>query len=295
MTGGPTSPARPAAAGSPRARPAASAGKDAPRRRYLVNAVERALGILENVDSGARGTGITELSQRVGMKKSTVHRLCATLEHRGYLLRDPDTGRYRLSLRLFQIGSAALSRLDLPARAMPALEALGAAVQETAHLAVLEGDDVVFIGKVESPRPLRLHSQVGRRAPAHCTALGKVLLAYTTASRRTRILRGPIARYTPQTITAPEALARALEEVRRRGYALDDQEFEEGIRCVAAPVRDYTGNVIAALSVSAPAVQLPRSRVAAMAEAVIAAAQQVSNSLGYGAAHPAGRRIRDGS
>ncbi len=290
MTGGPPPATRPSS------RPTGSPpGGDAPRRRYLVNAVERALGILENVDGSARGTGITELSQRLGMKKSTVHRLCATLEHRGYLLRDPDTGRYRLSLRLFQIGSTALSHLNLPARAMPALEALGAAVQETAHLAVLDGDDVVFIGKVESPRPLRLHSQVGRRAPAHCTALGKVLLAYTTANRRARILRGPIARYTPQTITAPETLARALEEVRRRGYALDDQEFEEGIRCVAAPVRDYTGSVVAALSVSAPAVQLPRSRVAAMAEAVIAAAQRVSSTLGYTAAHLAGGRIRDGS
>jgi len=259
-----------------------------------VNAVERALEILEHVDGSARGTGITELSRRLGMGKSTVHRLCATLEHRGYLTRDPETGRYRLSLRLFQIASTALSHLDLPARALPALEALGAAVGETVHLAVLDGDEVVFIGKVESPRPLRLHSQVGRRAPAHCTALGKVLLAHAAPDRLARILTGPIARYTPETITAPDMLERVLEEVRRRGYAVDDQEFEEGIRCVAAPVRDYTGGVVSALSVSAPAVRLPRSRVGTVAAAVIAAAQRISRDLGYAAPPRAARRPRHG-
>lgn len=252
-----------------------------PRSRYLVAAVERALGILENVDGSVRGTGVSELSRRLGLGKSTVHRLCMTLEHHGYLVRDPQTGRYRLSLRLFQIGSAALSELDLPRRALPALEALGAAVEETVHLAVLDGEDIVFIGKVDSPRPLRLYSQVGRRSPAHCTALGKVLLAYAPPDLRSRVLTRPLRRYTATTITDPEALARVLEDVRRRGYAVDDQEFEEGIRCVAAPVRDYTGRVVAALSVSAPAGRLPRARFATLAQQVIAAANQVSRALGH--------------
>ncbi len=252
-----------------------------PRRRYLVNAVERALGILEHVDGSARGTGITELSRRLGLGKSTVHRLCATLEHHGYLIRDPATGRYRLSLRVFQIGSTALSDLGLPARAMPALEDLGASVQETVHLAILDGSEIVFIGKVESSRPLGLYSRVGRRSPAHCTALGKVLLAHAAAEARAHVLSRPLARYTAATITTPQALERALDEVRRRGYAVDDQEFEDGVRCVAAPVRDHSGRVVAALSVSAPAGRLPRGRVPSLAEQVVAAARRVSRELGW--------------
>jgi len=263
-------------------------GAEGGRRRYVVAAVARALGILENVDGGVRGTGITELSRRLGLGKSTVHRLCATLEHHGYLVRDPGTGRYRLSLRVFQIGSHALEALDLPARAMPALEALGAATEETVHLAVLDGAEVIFIGKVESPRPLRLYSQVGRRCPAHCTAVGKVLLAHAGAEQRALLAARPLKRYTPKTITSPAGLERELDDVRRRGHAADEEEFEEGIRCVAAPVRDYRGRVVAALSVSAPAGRLPRARTASLVEQVLDTARRVSEELGHRAA-PAGR------
>jgi DNA-binding IclR family transcriptional regulator len=260
------------------------------KRRYVVAAVARALGILENVDGGVRGTGITELSRRLGLGKSTVHRLCATLEHHGYLVRDPATGRYRLSLRVFQIGSHALDALDLPARAMPALEALGAATEETVHLAVLDGAEVIFIGKVESPRPLRLYSQVGRRCPAHCTAVGKVLLAYARAEQRAFFAARPLKRYTAKTLTSAPALDRELEDVRRRGYATDEEEFEEGIRCIAGPVRDYRGRVVAAVSVSVPAARLPRSRTAALVEQVLDTARRVSEALG----HPPLRRTLSG-
>lgn len=270
--------------------PNARRPKRAPDRRpYVVAAVGRALGILENVDSGVRGTGITELSRRLGLGKSTVHRLCATLEHHGYLTRDPGTGRYRLSLRVFQIGSHALDALDLPSRAMPALEALGAATAETVHLAVLDGAEVIFIGKVESPRPLRLYSQVGRRCPAHCTAVGKVLLAHAGGERRALAAARTLKRYTPKTITSAAALERELDEVRRRGYAADEEEFEEGIRCIAAPVHDYRGRVVAALSVSVPAGRLPRQRAASLVDQVLAAARQVSEALGHPAPSDRGR------
>jgi len=253
----------------------------APKRRYVVAAVARALGILENVEGGVRGTGITELSRRLGLGKSTVHRLCATLEHHGYLVRDPGTGRYRLSMRGFQIGSHALDALDLPARAMPALEALGAATEETVHLAVLDGADAIFIGKVEGPRPLRLYSQVGRRCPAHCTAVGKVLLAGAAPGRRAPAAARPLKRYTAKTITSAADLERELEGVRRRGYATDDEEFEDGIRCIAAPIRDHRGRVVAAVSVSVPAGRLPRSRTAALTDQVVQTARRVSDGLGH--------------
>jgi IclR family acetate operon transcriptional repressor len=268
-----------------RPRRAAETGK----RRYVVTAVGRALGILENVGGDIRGTGITELSRRLGLGKSTVHRLCATLEHHGYLVRDPGTGRYRLSLRVFHIGSHALDALDLPARAMPALEALGAVTEETVHLAVLDGAEAIFVGKVESPRPLRLYSQVGRRCPAHCTAVGKVLLAYAGAGQRALVAARPLKRYTPKTITSTAALERELEEVRRRGYATDEEEFEDGIRCVAAPVRDYRGRVVAALSVSVPAGRLPRARAASLVEQVLDTARRVSEALGHRTAPDRGR------
>jgi DNA-binding IclR family transcriptional regulator len=204
-------------------------------------------------------------------------------------VRDPGTGRYRLSLRVFQIGSHALDALDLPARAMPALEALGAATEETVHLAVLDGAEAIFIGKVESPRPLRLYSQVGRRCPAHCTAVGKVLLAYAGSEQRALAAARPLKRYTAKTITSAAALERELEEVRRRGYATDEEEFEDGIRCVAAPVRDYRGRVVAALSVSVPAARLPRARAAALVEQVLDTARRVSEALGHRTAPDRGR------
>ncbi|HLW47885.1 MAG TPA: IclR family transcriptional regulator [bacterium] len=283
-TGRDLRPASPRAGTTGRDLRPASPGK----RRYVVTAVARALGILENVDGGVRGTGITELSRRLGLGKSTVHRLCATLEHHGYLVRDPGTGRYRLSLRVFQIGSHALDALELPARAMPALEALGAATEETVHLAVLDGADVIFIGKVESPRPLRLYSQVGRRCPAHCTAVGKILLAYAGAEQRAFAAARPLKRYTPNTLTSAPALDREFDEVRRRGYATDEEEFEEGIRCIAGPVRDYRGRVVAAVSVSVPAGRLPRTRTASLVEQVLDTARLVSEALGHRGA-PDGR------
>jgi IclR family KDG regulon transcriptional repressor len=263
------------------------------RRPYYVNAVERALALLERVDGTAKGSGITELSRRLGWGKSTVHRLCSTLEHRGYLVHDASTGRYRLSLRLFQVGSAALNHLDLPARVTPALRSLGDAVEETVHLAVLDGQEIVFIGKVESGRPLQLHSQVGRRAPAHCTALGKVLLAHADPELQTRVLAGRLKRYTPGTIVDPPTLRRVLQAVRERGFAVDDQEFEEGIRCIAAPVRDYTGRVVAALSVSAPAGRLGPDRDRGLAEVVKAAARRASGELGHAPGRAAERGTRD--
>ncbi|MHB8732442.1 MAG: IclR family transcriptional regulator [bacterium] len=288
--------ARPAPAKRTRRNGAAPADVRRPRRpadigkrRYVVTAVGRALGILENVGGDVHGTGITELSRRLGLGKSTVHRLCATLEHHGYLVRDPGTGRYRLSLRVFQIGSHALDALDLPARAMPALEALGAVTEETVHLAVLDGAEAIFIGKVESPRPLRLYSQVGRRCPAHCTAVGKVLLAHVGPGQRALAAARPLKRYTPKTITSAAALERELEEIRRRGYAADEEEFEDGIRCVAAPVRDYRGRVVAALSVSVPAGRLPRARAASLVEQVLDTARRVSEALGHRTAPDRGR------
>jgi IclR family KDG regulon transcriptional repressor len=274
-------------------RPVPARRTRAPKRRYVVTAVARALGILENVDGSVRGTGITELSRRLGLGKSTVHRLCATLEHHGYLVRDAGTGRYRLSMRVFQIGSHALDALDLPARAMPALEALGAATEETVHLAVLDGADVIFIGKVESPRPLRLYSQVGRRCPAHCTAVGKVLLAAAAPNQRAPAAARPLKRYTGKTITSAAALDRELEDVRRRGYATDDEEFEDGIRCIAAPVRDYRGRVIAAVSVSVPAGRMPRSRTGPLTEQVLETARRVSDGLGHKPAAGAAPRSGD--
>lgn len=254
-----------------------------------LSTVRNAARLLKVFRSRETDLGVSELSRRLGLGKSTVHRLCATLEHHGYLVRDPGTGRYRLSLRVFHIGSHALDALDLPARAMPALEALGAVTEETVHLAVLDGAEAIFIGKVESPRPLRLYSQVGRRCPAHCTAVGKVLLAYAGAGQRALVAARPLKRYTPKTITSTAALERELEEVRRRGYATDEEEFEDGIRCVAAPVRDYRGRVVAALSVSVPAGRLPRARAASLVEQVLDTARRVSEALGHRTAPDRGR------
>lgn len=252
------------------------------RSRGLIQSVDRALSIIEAFRNGSDELGVTELGKRLGLHKSTTHGILTTLCSRGYVEQDPITGKYRLGIRLFEMGSLVLDRMDLQIQAGPILDGLREGFQETVHLVIADGLDVVYISKRESPRSVRIVSQVGRRLPCHCTGVGKVLLAALAPGDLDRLLgTGELKRFTQNTITDPKQLREELDRVRECGYAFDNEEIEEGLRCVAAPVSDMTGKAIAAISVAGPRSRMTLERMSGMAGTVKTAARDLSRRLGY--------------
>ena len=250
-------------------------------RERTVQSVDRALALLERLASRGGSASLSDLARDLGLSKSTVHALLATMRAWGVVSQEAD-GLYVLGIRLFEWGTAAVSRLDLRTAAGPVLERLMDQFQETVHLVVGDGLDVVYIDKRESPRSMRIVSQVGRRLPAYCTAVGKAMLAFRPEEELERLLEGATLQpWTPNTITDKEALKAHLAEVRRRGYALDNEEIIEGLRCVGAPIRDHSGQVVAALSVAGLSVRLGPERIAEVIPAVVEAAAEISHRLGY--------------
>lgn len=248
-----------------------------------VQAVRNAVRILDTVgQSGARGITLGELARAVELPKTTVLRIATTLMDEGLIQREEPTGIYRLGIRTFELGSLMINSLEIPRQARPYLERLADETQETVHLGVLDEGQVVYVDKIESPQILRLYSRIGRRAPAHCTAVGKALLAHLPAAERHRVVEEhPLTAYTPNTITDFFQLEKELEEIRRTGVAFDREEHEEGVRCAAAPIFDYTGAVRAAVSVTAPTFRANSERMKELAGAVRATARAISESLGY--------------
>jgi len=249
-----------------------------------IRAVERAAAILKSFSPATPALGVTELARRLGLHKSTVHRLLATLEREGFVVQDADGGRYRLGLQLFELGSLVVNSMELQKIARVHLEEVHRACGETVHLAILDEGEVVYIDKIESTRQLRMHSLIGRRSPAHCTGLGKVLLAWMPAGPLEQIIRRGLRTYTSRTITSPDTLRNHLALVRQRGYAIDHGEHEELIRCAAAPVFDHTGQVVAAVSVASVGVDVASARFKEYIGLVGACARSISQALGHGRA-----------
>lgn len=248
----------------------------------MVNSVGKALDVLQVFDQGAPSLSIGQISLQLGMPKSSVHRLVATLEQRGFLTREAGNGRYRLGARVLQLASVALAGLELRQNARSQLERLSHELGDTVHLAVLDEGDVIYIDKIESPRKVQMISHVGGRAPAHCTGLGKAMLAYRPEHEIRRIAaeRGLHA-YTPSTITNVEELLAHLATVRLRGYAIDQGEHESMVRCVAAPVWDYQDHVIAAISATTVIASWAPSHLEAMVTNVLEATRAISESMGW--------------
>lgn len=220
----------------------------------------------------------------LGLPRSSVFNLLEALEETGLVERNSETGKYRLGLRLLVLAGAVQSRLDVRQVALAELRRLTEETQETSHLGVLELRDleVVYIEKLDSPQTIKLASYVGRKVPSYCTSLGKVLLAGLPDSvLRERLAGFKFQALTPNTVTSLDKLMAVLAAVRQQGYAVDDEEHEPGVRCVAAPVRGADGGVAAAVSVAGPASRMTRERVHAMAPRVVAAANAIAARLGY--------------
>jgi len=240
------------------------------------------LAILDLLSFEGPDLSLGEVSDKLELHKSTVHRLIMVLERHKLIERNSLNGRYRLGLKLFELGTRAVSRLDLRERARPVLERLVLETSETVHLGILDDTEVLYLDKVEPARSVRMSSSVGRRNPAYCTAMGKSILAYLTEAKVEAIVRKHgLKAMTANTITSLLELKAELAGIRERGYAVDNEEIEEGVRCVGCVVRDFSGGPVAAISVSAPAFRISREKAKNLSRPVIAAANTLSAELGY--------------
>jgi len=247
----------------------------------MIQSVTRALSILEFISANHMAS-LSSISKGVGLSKSTAHGLVATLEAMGYVQQDQETGKYSLGLKLFELGQAVLAKMDLRAIAMPHLVDLARRYKETAHLAIISGDEVVYIDKVDSPRSMRIASQVGGRNPAYCTGVGKILLAGLPDEELHKLLaKMKFKRFTPNTITDVTTLKAHLVKVRRDGFATDNEEFEVGLSCYAAPIKNHLGKVIAAISLSGPTIRLADGDQGQIVADVVNVAGMISAQLGF--------------
>ena len=254
----------------------------AERPTYRVQVLERAVDILQVLSEDSRELTAGEVADRLSLHKSTIHRLLTVLDQHRLIRRNADTGRYGLGLRLFEFGTRAVRGLRLRDQAQPHLDNLARDTGETAHICVLDRGEMVSIAYAEGPRSLRMPATVGRRTPAYCSAVGKAMLAFLGDAALDDVLaEGPLQACTSKTLVTRTALLDDLRLTRTRGYSIDDEEIEKGLRCVGGPVWNYTGEVVAAISVAGPAFRITKSRVPAVARAVLATTRALSSDLGY--------------
>lgn len=251
------------------------------RSAYRIQAIERAVAILGAFSADEPDLRVSDIAQRLGLHKSTVHRFLVNLEAAGMVEKTPRTGRYRLGLRLFELGSLVMDRINLWDEALPFLEDLVRTTGETGHMAVLEAGEAVYVERVEARRALRVPSAVGRGYPAHATNLGKVLLAFRPVEEVDEIIaQKGLPGFTPHTITTADALHADLATIRERGFSVDNEEYDEGLRCIGAPVWDHTGGVVAAIGIGGPVTRVTPDRIESLADMVIEQAKSLSRRLG---------------
>jgi IclR family transcriptional regulator, KDG regulon repressor len=250
-------------------------------RRMRLSSVANAIRLTKAFSEQDSEMGISLLANRLGLAKSTVHRLATTLVEYDILEQNRESGKYRLGLALFELGTLVRRKMDAASGAQEQIHALADATGETVQLAILDHLTVLYIRIRESRQAVRLSSGLGTRAPAHCTSVGKVLLAYQPAEIVQQVIDNGLKRYTENTITDADALRTELATIRQKGYAIDDEEIEPGLRCIAAPIRDHSGHVTAAISVAAPIQRMTKKNVQTTIPSVVSAAEAISRRLGY--------------
>ena len=244
-----------------------------------IRAVERALDVLMCFTSQTPELSMTQISELVGINKSTVHRLLATLEGKRFVERDPTTGAYRLGIRLIQMAFLTMEHNDLRRLATPFLHDLCDQYHENVNLSVLDDTDVVYVDVIESAQRIKLAASPGQRLPAFCTASGKAILAFVPEENVKSILERGMSRYTQNTILSQKAFFENIQEARERGFALSEQEFEEGINAIAAPIYNNNGNPIASVSIAGPAYRLTRERMIEIGSSLVAAANNIAREV----------------
>jgi IclR family acetate operon transcriptional repressor len=265
-----------------------------PKRRYDITALQRGLKLLNLFSESPRGLTAKQVAALSRLPVSTVHRFLANLVTAGFLNRDLE-GTHHLGIACFAIGQAAAGQLDIRRLSLPYLRELNLQTRETIHLTVRHGVSAVYVEKLDSPEPLRIHSRIGASVPLYCTAVGKVMLAYMSSDEQERVLSQlELKRLTPNTAGSLQELKAELFRVRKNGYASDLEEHELHIRCVAAPIWDHSGSVQSSLSITAPSLRMPVARLRQLAPLIQTAGLQISTELGYRPPVPRSRSSADG-
>jgi IclR family transcriptional regulator, KDG regulon repressor len=252
------------------------------KTNYVIQSVAHALDVLEQFYGELDELGVTELSKRLKLHKNNVFRLLATLESRGYIEQNKATENYRLGIRCLQLGQTYVNQMGLLRQARPILEDVSKASRENTYVAVARRATVVPLAVVESKLPVRINSTVGEALPLHSTAVGKVFLAYESEEGLRHLLGTNLERFTEKTIADLGSLTEHLKTVAEHGFAVDNGEYLTDVRAVAAPVRDYTRNVVGALSVAGPAYRLASERIEKeIVPLVVKAGKDLSSRLGF--------------
>ena len=251
-------------------------------KHYPVPSIHRAFILLETLAENPSGLGVSDLARLSGWPKSSVYNILATLAADGYVTQDPESGRYRMSIKLVSLVGAVLERFDLRGLAHPLLMELVEKTGETVNLGILDGTEAIYLETIAGPGAIRVNTWPGKRLPIHRTALGKALAAELPQTELPAIIaKTGLPRSTPNTHTTLKSLQADLELTRQRGYAIDDEEDEVGLRCIGAPIRDHKGETIAAVSVTGLAQRVPIATMPELAIAVMDAARRISDLLGY--------------
>jgi IclR family KDG regulon transcriptional repressor len=249
---------------------------------YRIHVIDRAAQILDCFGFDHQELSVSEIGVKTHLHRSTAHRILMALEYNDLIQQNPENGKYRLGIKLFRLGHQAVSHLNLREICRPFLTRIMNETKETVHLAVLDEDQVLYLDKVEGPHALRMPSRVGRRIPTYCTSLGKAMLSCLDDQEVKNIFRNQVLRpYTANTVKTLNPLLTELRMIRKRGYSIDNEEIEIGLRCVGAPIKDYTGAMVGAISVAAPSARLSTQKIHTAGKLVVATAEEISTKLGY--------------
>lgn len=247
---------------------------------YQLQSIDRVVALLDVLSESDVPLSLAEICARMGLHKSTAHRSLIVLERTSMIERTPE-GRFRLGLKLYELGNRAVEQIDLRDRVQPYFRRLAMEVGETVHLSVLQRTKVVYLDKVEPNRRVCMTSKSGTSNPVYCTSMGKAMLAFLPDDLREDVIsKITFTRFTPKTLCTREALIKSLERVKKRGFAIDDEEIEVGVRCVGAPIFDENRYPIAAVSVSGPASRITVQSVPGIAEKLIRCCHEISRTLG---------------
>ena len=251
------------------------------KSEYIIQAVSHALDLLEQFHDEVDELGVTELSKRLKLHKNNVFRLLATLESRGYIEQNRVTENYRLGLKTLELGQTFIKQMGLLRQSRPVLESLVKECNETTYVAILKESAIVYLDVVETDLTVRVVPRVGARLPAYATAAGKVQFAYMTEEELENYLPKELNPYTPNTLKREE-LKKQLRRIAEQGYAIDNEELDVGVRCVGAPIRDYTRRIIGAVSISGPSMRFSDERMEKeLIPLVQKAGEEISTKLGY--------------
>ena len=246
---------------------------------YQLHSLDRAVSVLDFLGESAIPLSLAEICHRMGLHKSTAHRSLMVLERSGLIERTPEN-RFRLGLKLYQLGNRAVEQVDLRPRVQPFFLHLASQVHETVHLSVLQQTRIIYLDKVEPETRVCIGSKTGNSNPVHCTSMGKAMLAFQSPEVIDRTLAEiDYVRYTPKTLDSPERVRKALARTRKRGYAVDNEEIEMGVRCVGVPIFNQEGRAVAAVSVSASAARIDDSNVAAIVDSLQRCSREISAVL----------------